>query len=222
MTRRVPPAAWIAGCLGALAFGLSVAASVAKAPLPGDLALARWLQDVAALDALAPVVNGCGDWRWVPAVALLATAVAVSVTTSKTVRGNGLAPALAQALLPWAAVGALSPVANWLKEIVQSPRPSAADGLAIDRIRTDFGFPSGHVYGDVLLYGFIFAAAPGLLPRPLARCVQAVCGGIIVLAGPARVSVGAHWPSDTAGGYLWGGTALALVLLLRRWPRKRA
>jgi undecaprenyl-diphosphatase len=222
MTRRVPRTTWVVGCLGALAVGLSLAAAIAKAPLPGDLALARWIQDMAAIDAVAPLVNGCGDWRWAPAVALLVATVAASVAGSKKAGCSAGVSSLARAVAPIAAVGALSPISDWLKEIIQSPRPAEASGLAIDRVRADFGFPSGHVYGDVLVYGFIFAAAPGVLPRPLARGVQAICGALIVLAGPARVSVGAHWPSDTIGGYLWGGVALSLVLLVRRLTSKRA
>ena len=36
---------------------------------------------------------------------------------------------------------------------------------------------------------------------------------LLVLAGPARVVAGAHWPSDVVGGYLWGFGILALAIV---------
>ncbi len=38
------------------------------------------------------------------------------------------------------------------------------------------------------------------------------CLALILLTGYGRILVGAHWPSDVLGGYLWGGLLLLLAL----------
>ena len=210
MRRRTPASAWGALALGPLAVALSLVVAIEKAPLPGDPAVARRIQDSSVIEALAPAVNALGDWRWAP---LLVVAVLVVITAAR--RGRPAFHGAVDRIIPFVAVAVLWPGSALLKEAVRSPRPRGADGLSIDRFRSDYGFPSGHVYGDVLTYGYIAIVAASVLPRWAALPVQAACGAIILLAGTARVSVGAHWPSDALGGYLWGALALALVLLLR-------
>jgi len=40
---------------------------------------------------------------------------------------------------------------------------------------------------------------------------------LIVLIGPSRVFLGAHWASDVVGGYLIGTIWLILLILAYRW-----
>lgn len=198
---------WTALASTGAAVALTIVAAVAKAPLPGDLSLARRVQGSATIDALAPAVNALGDWRWLPFLA----AAAVTLSSASRRRAPTVSRVLA-ILLPFAVIAILWLGSAWLKQAVQSPRPSPTDGLDIDRIRQDYGFPSGHVYGDAITYGYIGIVVAGLFPPWLAWPIRGICAAIVLLAGLARVSVGAHWPSDTAGGYLWGGAVLAVVL----------
>ncbi|MBI2766960.1 MAG: phosphatase PAP2 family protein [Chloroflexi bacterium] len=202
----------LAAAFGAAALILTVAVALREAPLPGDVSATRRLQDVGRLRDNAGLINGAGDWRWVPfAVAFILVATGQRLFATGRARGR-------RAETLWAFV--LAFVLSWwsaiLKLIVQSPRPSVDFGVSIDRLRDSYGFPSGHVYGDVVMYGLLAVTAPAYLHPRLVPAVRALCLAIIALAGPARVTVGAHWPSDTLGGYLWGVAALCLALAAAR------
>jgi len=197
--------------LAALAAVLSVYVAVRGAPITGDLWLTHRIQDAGRLRDNADLVNALGDWRWVPfgAVVLL------------TLLRPRLASLRAAALWTFVAVIVLWEGSELLKNAVQSPRPDAALGVYVDQFRNSYGFPSGHVYGDVLVYGALAAVAPAWADRRLVPVARVAAVVIVVLAGPARVAVGAHWPSDVAGGYLWGGAALCLAAAFGAWAGRR-
>lgn len=103
-----------------------------------------------------------------------------------------------------------------VKELVGRPRPSP-ELVTVTGETSGFGFPSGHVEGAVLLYGFLFYLAGATIShRPLRWLAQAVCVVIVCLAAIQRIYVGAHWPSDVLGGLLLGGLLLAPLLWLHR------
>jgi undecaprenyl-diphosphatase len=96
-----------------------------------------------------------------------------------------------------------------LKDLAERPRPTD-DLVQVSAQANGFSFPSGHVLGSVLLWGFLCYLAAKTIPhRGLRLGVQALCLSILVLTGLQRIYAGAHWPSDVLGGYAWG---LALVL----------
>lgn len=175
-----------------------------KAPLPGDLELARRTQSVDGLGTLATAVNWAGDLRWAPAVLFFAW-----WAWRDRRNGRWRGPALLGFALLLFQGGS-----QVLKEVVDSPRPAAEHGLAIDRLRRSAGFPSGHVYGDVLTYGALATFAPRALPPRAAVALRVLAFAVVLPAGWARLYVGAHWPSDVLGGYLWGALALAAVVAL--------
>ncbi len=92
------------------------------------------------------------------------------------------------------------------------------DGLLPPRMYPDpYGFPSGHVFGEVLVYGLIFAYAPRALgPRPLAWLVRLACVAEIGVGGAARMYTGAHWFTDVAGAALLAVLYLALAWRIDR------
>jgi undecaprenyl-diphosphatase len=108
-------------------------------------------------------------------------------------------------------------------QLVGRPRPSTElIQLRIDpeEIAGFPSFPSGHTVHYTALFGFLgFLALTRVKPTALSWPLASVLGALVLLVGPARIYLGAHWLSDVMGGYLLGGAVLAGgVHLYRRWP----
>ncbi len=201
--------------LGAATVALSLVVALAGAPLPGDRGVATAIQGWPGFSLTAEAVNTIGDWQWaILGVAFLACLLAPRV--------RALAGARSTATTALALAAPLLLLDSALKLLIRSPRPGPTDGLRIDSARESYGFPSGHVYGDVVVLGLLFIYCPMVLPRALVMPARVVLVALLVLAGPSRVYVGAHWPSDTIGGYLWGALAFTVVVALTNaYERKR-
>ena len=112
----------------------------------------------------------------------------------------------------------LSPL---VKELVDRPRPSDSLVNVVYQLG-DPSFPSGHVLGATLLYGFLIYCAEFCIPqRRLRRLVQSALVLVIGLMGYARVQLGAHWPTDVLGGYALGLLILTAVIWLHRQVARR-
>jgi undecaprenyl-diphosphatase len=123
-------------------------------------------------------------------------------------------PAMAVAVLP---VGG---GINWVVgELTQHVRPSGDEFIrTVDTNAASF--PSGHVMGAVMLYGFLFLAAARIESPAVRTGVRAFSVAAIVLVGPARLWEGAHWPSDVIAAYALGATLLAgLYVIYERLDR---
>jgi membrane-associated phospholipid phosphatase len=110
-----------------------------------------------------------------------------------------------------------------LKAVVARPRPQHTDIQSYRQMLTQ-SFPSGHVTFYVCYFGFLFFVAYALLPRGsmLRRTALTLAALPVLLVGFSRVYLGAHWPSDTLGSYLWSGVWLAFSLwMYRRWKLRR-
>lgn len=176
--------------------------------LPGDVWMSRVVQDSfpASLAWIVQTMNALGG-------TLGAILLSVAVGLAFILMGHRSAGALVLATL------AIRPVNSLLKLAIDSPRPSGAN-VQILEFANGLGFPSGHVMGATLFYGAIAYLAPRVCrSMALARVVQAASISMIVLMGISRVHVGAHWPSDVIGGYLWGSITLFLVIVA--WNRLR-
>ena len=76
-------------------------------------------------------------------------------------------------------------------------------------------FPSGHVFGSTVLFGFwvFLAGYYGLRMKLLIPGIMLLTGFLLVV-GVSRVHVDEHWPSDVAAGYLLGGMWLLVLIPL--------
>ncbi len=111
-----------------------------------------------------------------------------------------------------------------LKMVISRPRPSTSEYVQVYRETVSQSFPSGHVTFYVCFFGFLFFVAYALLRRgsALRRLALTLTALPVLLVGPSRIYLGAHWPSDTVGAYLWSGVWLAFSLAMyRRWKERR-
>ena len=118
-------------------------------------------------------------------------------------------PALAVLAMPWG--GLFSNLIG--VHVVVRTRP---DGDGLLRSVGDWdapSFPSGHVLGAVMLYGFLIYLAPRIHERLLRAALVGVSLLIIVTVGFARLWIGAHWPSDVLAAYALGGLAMVVLVV---------
>lgn len=150
---------------------------------------------------------------WTP-YALSAAAIIIFVSTGLRSEAVGL-------LMSAAGSGLINSI---LKLIISRPRPATSEYVQVYRDTVSQSFPSGHVTFYVCFFGFLFFVAYALLRRgTTARWLALTLTALLVLlVGPSRIYLGAHWPSDTIGAYLWSGVWLAFSLAMyRRWKERR-
>lgn len=97
-----------------------------------------------------------------------------------------------------------------LKHVFGRIRPSAPDSL----IRA-FGFPSGHAFSAVLIYGMLLLLGWTYAERRLVRWgLAAGMFGIILAIGGSRLVLNVHYATDVLGGYALGAFWLAITWIL--------
>ncbi|MBA3414908.1 MAG: phosphatase PAP2 family protein [Chloroflexia bacterium] len=202
---RWPPIA-AAICLG-LAIALSLAA-MRDDPFPGDLSIILAVQapEAPILDSLAWALTRLG--RFLPMAAIGGV---VAALVWRRGASNDAAVVVAATLL--------YPLNWFLKALIDRERP--ADGAAgVFERASGLGFPSGHAFGAMLLFGTMaILAASRIGPRMRRATVVAGCLGLALAIGWSRVRLGAHWPSDVLGGWLWGAGFALLLLVFDAFER---
>jgi undecaprenyl-diphosphatase len=102
-----------------------------------------------------------------------------------------------------------------IKLIVGRPRPNASL-VEVFRVASGQSFPSGHVMSYVAFWGLLFTFGVILFDRwrwwRIALLV--VSAFFVVMVGPSRIYLGAHWASDVLGAYLIEAALLGIALFI--------
>lgn len=112
-------------------------------------------------------------------------------------------------------------ITSVLKTVINRPRPSL-DLVNVVLQLHDNSFPSGHVLIYTAFFGYIWFLAYTLVkPSSLRSLLLILFGSLILLVGPSRVYLGAHWPSDVFAAYLLGSVWLFITFYVYKWAKKR-
>ena len=108
-----------------------------------------------------------------------------------------------------------------VKRVIKRPRP-AQELVTVVRVINEPSFPSGHVMHYTNFFGLlIYLLATNWQSGRLRNTLIIICTSLILLIGPSRVYLGAHWPSDVMAGYmyggLWFGGLIVLYLRVKAW-----
>lgn len=186
--------------LGALALATYYALTTER--LPGDLAIARWVQGLADPERLGPIPDLL-FWMGVMGVA---GGVLVGVCGWLWLKGHRTeAVFLGLAAIP---DGFNMP----LRELIGRPRPTA-ELVQVFGGPQGASFPSGYTIHVVLFCGFLLYLSHHLVKSRSSRYVLwAVLGAYIPVTGIWLILDGRHWPSDVLGGYIYGTFYLVVLI----------
>lgn len=202
---------WTLIATSLLGFGALAHRAAGDSLLRGDVRVARWIQsrDWPLLDDLTDLAN----WSMRSAPLLVAGLICVVGLIRK--RWWIESVVLASAALVMHA-------SYTLKEIIASPRPTP-DLVRIAERGESFGFPGGRAGNAVLFIGALTWIIGRHVESRAERFAVWIAAGLwIVLTGVARIRVGAHWPSDILGAWLWTIPALLVITTLaNRLDRRR-
>lgn len=186
-----------------LAFGVLASQAAGKSILRGDVRLARWIQgrDWPGIDPLTEAANW--SMRTVP------FAVAALIVLGGLIWQRWWVEAVVLI-----AACLTTQLSNLMKELFESPRPTP-DLIQVRERAETFGFPGGRASNAVLVVGALaWIIGRHIESRSLRAAIWCATGFWIVLTGVARIWVGAHWPSDILGAWLWTIPALLLITLI--------
>lgn len=101
------------------------------------------------------------------------------------------------------------------KIIVARPRPNASL-VEVFRVASGQSFPSGHVMSYVAFWGLLFTFGVILFEgwRWWRIALLVVSAFFVVMVGPSRIYLGAHWASDVLGAYLIEAALLGIALFI--------
>ncbi|WP_316844870.1 phosphatase PAP2 family protein [Pedobacter psychrodurus] len=92
-----------------------------------------------------------------------------------------------------------------IKNIINRPRPTAFYVRLVEVNRFQ-SYPSGHVLSYTLFFGFliIIMSTAKNIPKLTRNIVTYLSAFLVITIAPSRIYLGAHWFTDTVGGFLLG------------------
>ncbi len=101
-----------------------------------------------------------------------------------------------------------------VKSLVNRPRPNG-ELVNIQKVLTDKSFPSLHVLIFTVFFGYMLYLAISKVKTLWLRLFIAGSSTVLILfIGISRIYLGAHWASDTLGGYLLGAILLIFAIMI--------
>ncbi len=172
---------------------------------PGDVAVARWVQSLVPPNLTwAQAVSRAVDFPWI--LLVLASIMALSWTLAGR-RG---------AVLSIFSLAGMLLLGLWLSPVIARPRP-APELVRAFRSFSGYSFPSFSVLCYAATFGYLAVLAAVKASGWQRACWLLGCGAVLILAGVARIALGAHWPSDVIVssylGLLWAACLIRLAHL---------
>jgi membrane-associated phospholipid phosphatase len=101
--------------------------------------------------------------------------------------------------------------------LVNRPRPTAAQILRVTDHPGSTSFPSGHlIFITISAAVLMLCVGYRYLPQWAIPIGWAVVAGLVLAVGLDRIYGGAHWPTDVLGGFLIASAWMCFVVSLRR------
>jgi membrane-associated phospholipid phosphatase len=176
--------------------------------LEADLHIVRWVQKgppaVGWLSDFANGVNGA-----LPLAAIIVLACGLLLRRHLLLEAVLVAATLLVRLLQ-----------DGAKYVFDEPRP-LPDLVRVTEFPGSPSYPSGHVTGTATLFVLLFAFAPLIAGPRFALVLRVFCVFMVGWISIARMWVGAHWPTDCLGGYLFAALYLIPSLVLRSHQRSK-
>lgn len=99
-----------------------------------------------------------------------------------------------------------------IKSLINRPRPTTAFVRVVE-VNHFKSFPSGHVLSYVLFFGFLIFLMARLenISTWIRNVVTNVSGFLMISIPFSRIYLGAHWLTDTIGGFILGLACLSLL-----------
>ena len=196
--------------VGALIFGLILLVIVAnKSVFSGvDLTISRAVQSIHSplFSTTMNVVSEIGDDFNLEIIIVLAMALLYLAGLKVEAIKTALLTASA------ATIGSLA------KTIVNRPRPGNGE-VVIQEILSDKSFPSLHVLIFTVFFGYmLYLSVYKVKTRWLKTLIALPSTFLILTIGLSRIYLGAHWASDTVGGYLMGALFLIFAVKISGKP----